>query len=283
MEKFKEKCSHDQKEQWKLTKDTIPLPPKPKAKKQVVNLIYWKTPIGAGNFGDEISKVVMSSLINRTKYELVFNQPNIKINLVGIGSYMQAAKEDSFIFGTGIRTQPIKKFKNLNICAVRGPLTKKHMKHTNNHIKVPNIFGDPALLLPKFYKPVFQETLKEKIGIIPHISNYKKYKTKTIDSKYYLINPTDKWQTIINYIYSCKYIMSSSLHGLICSDAYNKPNIWLDEFKLAEGHFKFKDYFQSQNRKIISIKQINQFDENLLYCKGNTIDLEILLQQFPFK
>ena len=47
------------------------------------------------------------------------------------------------------------------------------------------------------------------------------------------------------YIFG-KAIVSSSLHGLICSDAYNIPNLWLDEYKLIEGDFKFKDYFVSQ-------------------------------------
>ena len=55
----------------------------------------------------------------------------------------------------------------------------------------------------------------------------------------------DKWEHVVIYIISCKYILSSSLHGLIISDAYNIPNIWLDEYKLNEGDFKFKDYFLS--------------------------------------
>ena len=84
-------------------------------------------------------------------------------------------------------------------------------------IAVPEIYGDPALILPKFYKPVIIAKLKDKIGIIPHKSNYSKYINKIDTSKYYLINPTDKWQNVINYICSCKAIISSSLHGLICS------------------------------------------------------------------
>ena len=92
----------------------------------------------------------------------------------------------------------------------------------------------------------------------------------------------DKWQNVINYIYSCKSIVSSSLHGLICSDAYNKPNLWLDQYALPEKDFKFKDYFGSQKRDYIKIKNLDEYDESLLYQKGNTIDLEKLINSFPF-
>ena len=110
-----------------------------------------------------------------------------------------------------------------------------------------------------------------------------KYKNYNFNfTKYYLINPTDKWQNVINYICSCKAIISSSLHGLICSDAYNIPNVWLDEFKLQEGDFKFKDYFASQGREYVKIKILIKYDSSLLYRIGNTIDLDKLLKTFPF-
>lgn len=250
-----------------------------------INLIYFKCKENYGNFGDELSKFIVSSLINTNKYELVYNQLNIETNVVGIGSYIHSAKNNSYIFGSGVRTNPpIEKgwhtYKNLKVCSVRGPLTKDFLEDKN--IKVPDVFGDPALLLPKFYIPNIDIKLKNKIGIIPHKSNYAKYKNIKLDSKYLLISPTDRWQNIINSICSCKCIISSSLHGLICSDAYKIPNIWLDEFKLIEGHFKFKDYFLSQGRKFINIKKLNDFKDELLYKDGNKIDLDKLKNSFPF-
>ena len=252
--------------------------------KKDVNLIYYRDSSLNGNFGDELSKYIMQKLINNEKYNLLYNNNNSLINIVCIGSYIHMAKNDSFIFGSGVRTpnniERGHRYNNLNVCAVRGPFTKKFLE--DRRIKVPEIYGDPALLLPKFYKPVKIEELKDKIGIVPHKSNYSKYINKIDTRKYYLINPTDKWENVINYIYSCKAILSSSLHGLICADAYNTPNVWLDEYKLQEGEFKFYDYFASQNRKIVKITKIDDFDENMLYRLGNTIDLEKLIKSFPF-
>jgi len=250
-----------------------------------INLIYFKDKSINGNFGDELSKFITESLINKSKYRLVYNERNISTNIVCIGSYIHKAKDNSFIYGSGVRTpnniEKGHRYTNLNVSAVRGPLTKRFLER--RHIQIPEIYGDPALLLPKFYKPNINKELKDKIGIVPHKSNYSMYVNKIDTSKYFLINPTDKWKNVINNIYSCKAIISSSLHGLVCSDAYNVPNLWLDEYKLSEGGFKFKDYFASQGREYIKITNLNQYRNDLLYTGGNKINLEKLINAFPFQ
>jgi len=247
-----------------------------------INLIYFKDKSKNGNFGDELSKYIVNSLINKKKYNLLYNKGNIPINLICIGSYIHAAKNNTIIFGSGVRVNNTNShnYNNLDVRSVRGPLTKKFLEKKN--IKVPDIFGDPGLLLPLFYKPKLIDNLKNKIGVIPHKSNYNLYIKKNLNNNFFLISPTDKWQNVINYIYSCKFIISSSLHGLICSDAYNKPNLWLDEYKINEGDFKFKDYFYSQSRKYTKIKNLDEFNEKLLYKGGNKIDLNKLKNSFPF-
>lgn len=254
--------------------------------KKKVNLIYFKDESINGNFGDELSKFITQKMINTNKYELVYNKRNIDINIVCIGSYIHSAENNSFIYGSGIRTvnniEGGHLYKNLNVCAVRGPLTKEFLEKKN--IQVGNVFGDPALLLPKFYQPIIDSSLQNKIGIVPHKSNFDKYNNNinNIDlSIYHLINPTDPWETVINSICSCKAILSSSLHGLVCSDAYNIPNLWLDNYPLPGGDFKFRDYFASQNRACISIKKLKELKEDLLYRDGNKIDLELLINAFP--
>ena len=191
---------------------------------------------------------------------------------------------NSYIYGTGVRTDPpleiFNKYTVLNICSVRGPITKSFLEKRG--FKVPEIFGDPALLLPLFYSPTIVPGLSNKIGVIPHLSNYSKYKYIENNTLYCLINPLENWRDVINKLFSCKYIISSSLHGLICSDAYNKPNIWLDEFSLCEGDLKFRDYFLSQSRDYIKIQGLEEFDETKLYSGGNRIDLEKLRNAFPF-
>ena len=81
---------------------------------------------------------------------------------------------------------------------------------------------------------------------------------------------------VINYIYSCKAILSSSLHGLTCSDSYNNISFFMVRRTwTSKGDFKFL--------KIISkYKKISKFQDELLYSNGNTIDLDSLLKTFTF-
>jgi len=252
--------------------------------KETVNLIYHQDKALNGNFGDELSKFITEQLINTEKYTLVYNKQNIPLNIVCIGSYIHMAPHNSYIYGSGVRTlnniENGHKYTNLNVAAVRGPHTRQFL--LNRKINVPLTYGDPALLLRKLYTPNKILELNDKVGIIPHKSNYKYYVNKIDMTKYELIDPTEKWNNVIDCICSCKSIVSSSLHGLICADAFDVPNLWLDEYKLQEGDFKFKDYFASQNRNYVKITHLNQYDEALLYGEGNQINLTTLESSFPF-
>lgn len=255
--------------------------------KEKINLLYFEEKVENGNFGDELSRFIINELTNKKKYELVFNQPNIKKNIIGIGSYLHAAVNDYYIYGTGVRTNPPIEgshgYTKLNVCAIRGPITYNFL--TRKHITCPSIYGDPALLLKILYKPTIISNLKDKIAFIPHKSNYNKYLNgnKYDKNKFYIINPRQKWSDVVDKICSCKSTVSSSLHGLIVADAYNKPNVMILEYELAEGDLKFKDYYESQKRTYFYIKRLEQFEEKLLYSDGNKIDLEKLKNAFPFK
>jgi pyruvyltransferase len=255
--------------------------------KEKINLLYFEEKVENGNFGDELSRFIISELINKNKYELVFNQPNIEKNIIGIGSYLHAAVNNYYIYGTGIRTNPPVEgshgYTKLNVCSVRGPITHDFLG--KKKIKCQAIYGDPALLLRDLYKPELITNLKDKIAFIPHKSNYNKYlnENKYDKNKFHLINPRQKWSDVVNQIYSCKSTVSSSLHGLIVADAYDKPNVMIYEYELAEGDLKFKDYYTSQKRGYINIKNLEKFQEKFLYKGGNKIDLEKLKDAFPFK
>ena len=127
---------------------------------------------------------------------------------------------------------------------------------------------------------IFQVSLRKPNTGIGEISGKRGEHSVDLPEEFVLINPTWLWTKVVDYICSCKIILSSSLHGLIISDAYKIPNIWLNEYSLNEGTFKFKDYFQSQNRELINIHSIFDYNKIEPYTNGNNICLDQLESSF---
>jgi pyruvyltransferase len=173
------------------------------------------------------------------------------------------------------------------ICAVRGKLTREML--LKRDIDCPEVYGDPVLLMPKFYNPNIRK--KHELGIIPHhIDKVLIPKLKEQFPNAYLIDIQGGTYTIINEILSCKRIVSSALHGIIGADAYGIPSIWikLSDKVLGKG-FKFRDYFSSVNRTdrepLIWTPQTKLEDiENKfkIYNKPE-IDIEPLWNSCPFR
>lgn len=203
------------------------------------------------NYGDDIN---FSFLPNITGYDHVLYKNmgsvyNTQPNYLMIGSILvdKYINDNSIVWGSGmLRIKKLKK-KPKRVCAVRGPLTRKVL--LDSGIDCPEIYGDPALLMPYYYYPYIQK--RYKLGIIPHHSHIKspllnKFKddneVKIIDFTSYL-----DWKTVIKQIVSCDFIVSESLHGLIIAEAYKIPNIWIS-FGDIKQDFKYEDFFRSVNK-----------------------------------
>ena len=191
-----------------------------------ISLTYYHDSKNYGNFGDELSPFIIQELLS-SDYTLTFNAPESDHSLLGIGSIIHLAKENDYVFGSGFGITEPETLPHLNICAVRGPLTRETLGHYS--IDAPEVYGDAALLLPKFYKPITHDGLSNKIGFVPHFNHYDTYASIELPENFHLIDPTMEWRQVIDEITSCQAIVSQSLHGLICADAYNIPNIWFAE------------------------------------------------------
>ncbi|WP_417558885.1 polysaccharide pyruvyl transferase family protein, partial [Mesoflavibacter zeaxanthinifaciens] len=146
------------------------------------------------------------------------------------------------VWGSGILSKTLK-FGNAKFLAVRGFRTIDKLKELNYNI--PEVVGDPALLLPLVYQPKAKE--KYKLGVIPHYIHYEELKMLNSEN-IKIINLLQNVEDVINDINACEYIISTSLHGVIVSHAYGIPSLWI-EFdsanKLSGDNIKFEDYFSS--------------------------------------
>ena len=279
-----------------------------------ISLQYF---VSKNNFGDEISPIIVQNLIG-SDYDLKYNDDNCDERLLAIGSIMQYAQPNDYIFGTGFGIGENTNLSKLNVFAVRGPLSRQKLLEAG--VDCPEVFGDAALLLPFYYEPNYLPELQDKIGVVPHWTTSSNYEKLLENSKqFYFINPTNPWQQVIDEIYSCDKIVSQSLHGLICADAYQTPNVWLEEniwrcscgdisvdsvlnpiepqppcscgrnyqfnaknLPFHDGNFKFLDYLASQNREVSPISHLREALDADYYEDGNQIDLELLRNSFPF-
>lgn len=228
------------------------------------------------NFGDILTPYIVEHFTKKKIKRIPSILRPFLEHFFVIGSILQKSKATTIIWGSGYisekafcDTQPKK------IYAVRGPKTRD--KLLKEGYDCPEVYGDPALLLPEIYQHEEPIHKKYSIGIIPHYVDkahpwldqflgIENVKIIDVQQK----NPL----LVIDEILQCEKIMSSSLHGIIVADAYQVPSLWVSFSDLVVGNgFKFQDYFLSVGR-----------DEQYPVLINEKTSLEELLNEFrPYK
>lgn len=213
-----------------------------------VNLMYFDEKIGPDkkpNVGDLLSKITFGYLLDHKGISSLRSKRGT-VRIAFIGSVIQFLTADAVVYGSGflfdyVAQQFAKKKLKLDVRAVRGPLTRQKLIETG--YTVPEVYGDPAILLPLFYLPQ-KTTEKKDFLVIPHWKTVDKY----VSMGYPVLSPiTDDWQHFVDEIASARLVISSSLHGLILAEAYGIPAILLNE--VEKGNlFKYQDYYFSTGR-----------------------------------
>lgn len=164
--------------------------------------------------------------------------------VLAIGSVIECYKSKRIkVWGSGLMNSTGYIYP-ADFLAVRGEYTRNRIIELG--YSPPNVIGDPALLLPLIYKP--KNVKKYKLGIIPHYVNYDEAINMFKElNDILIVNLLDNIENIIDNINSCECTISSSLHGIIVSHAYEVKSIWGNFHinKLFGDNVKFKDYFSS--------------------------------------
>ncbi len=218
---------------------------------QTIPLFYWSEIKfifkDKENYGDLLSKYLVEKISGRP---VRFVHPKKqawykwdKKNYLAIGSIIHHSTNDSIVWGSGIidRKQPIAK---ADFRAVRGPRTREFLM--NLRYTCPEVYGDPAVLLPIYYKPDVDK--RHKLGVIPHYHDFKLAREIFAEDSEILVIDlmTLDVEKTTREILSCEKTISSSLHGLIVSHAYNTPSIWVEfSNKIFGDGIKYLDYFES--------------------------------------
>lgn len=229
-----------------------------KSMKALGNKIAFYQYNDKGNVGDVISEVILKHFLPDRNLVLVDSKQQGK--LCAVGSIMSKVCENDILWGVGcIKANKIYAFRNLTVLAVRGKLTREAIRGVN----VPEVYGDPALLLPLIYNPQKEKTVE--VGYIPHYIDKPLFEGKDY------IDVALPWKDFVDKVVQCKEIVSSSLHGIIIAEAYGIPATWAvySDGVIGRG-LKFKDYLTGTGRSIQGtgkfppIKNLEEIQQKLI-------------------
>ena len=254
-----------------------------KVVKHRVNIEYSNFPVDAPlNIGDTLTPVVFEYIKN--KYSLVEKKLKQTTHLNMIGSIIAFKKYDAVIWGSGILNEDFERKIKFNakhvkydIRAVRGPLTRDILIRCG--YDCPNVFGDPAILMPLIYKPK-NKIKKYKISIIKHYRD----DTEISNGLHEISVVTSDYKYFIDEICASELVVSSSLHGLIIAESFGVPTIWYNP--QGRGTFKYKDWYLSiginDPAVINNISEIGEKRNVGLDSKISQL-VEPLMDSFPFE
>lgn len=197
------------------------------------------------NWGDKLNPVLMALLSGRKVLHSScrIDTPSTTIYKV-IGSGIASATAHHVVWGSGFIDQNDQIPTPRHICGVRGPLTREKLRAAG--AKCPEVYGDPAVLMPLFYRPEIE--VKYDLGIIQHFRDAEQEPLPRVPDgmQVKVIDIKGSIAKVINDILSCREIVSSSLHGLIAAHAYGVPATWVKFSNRPLGDdFKFRDYWAS--------------------------------------
>jgi pyruvyltransferase len=252
--------------------------------KRGIPLYYYDTRIDFdfANFGDMLSEKIIERIVGR-KISVTFNtnfhhhrQGN---KLLAIGSILHYAENYDVIWGSGIHgnhlSPDIYSLRYADIRAVRGPLTRQFL--LNYGIPCPEVYGDPALLIPRLF-PEFKRALNPSFEyiIIPHFSD-----TFFCMTDPQVVSVKWDWDKVIQRILDAQFVISSSLHGIIVAEAFGIPARYL-RISEHEPLFKYKDYYFGTNH--FDFKYATSVEEALEMGgeEPPQCDLDRLLNAFPY-
>jgi pyruvyltransferase len=194
------------------------------------------------NFGDLLGPWIVARIRDRLGLRRAVSQRH---RLLTVGSIINlVAREDDIVWGSGIHGNflPLPTpFPSLDIRAVRGPLTAELLRESGN--KVPDVYGDPALLVPYLWRDS-QLGIERCSGGTVIVPNYYDLSAAPPGA----LNPRGSLLERIRLIASANRVIASSLHGIVIAEAYGVPAVLVASE--SERRFKYEDYYGGTGRSL---------------------------------
>jgi pyruvyltransferase len=239
---------------------------------QKVSLFYFTPAKYSTNFGDALSPKIVEKIIKKN----LVNDKSYGQKMLAVGSILHFAKDNDVIWGSGLNGKvPLgsHKFTALDVRAVRGPLTRKFL--ISKGIKCPEVYGDPALLMSLLFPELKASPTLDYI-VIPNMNEMDEFKNFPN-----LVLPTQDCMAVVEQILKAKFVIAGSLHGIVVAEAFGIP-ARLIRITEKENIFKYKDYYYGTGRKKFRIAYSLQEAIEMGGEPMPIVDLNLLLESFPY-
>lgn len=201
------------------------------------------------NFGDYLSPLIVEMASGKS----VEYAPIHKADMMAIGSIMNREQKAKRFFlsrrlhvwGSGTdapgRIYSARHFYH----AVRGGLTREQIEDGVRREDV--ALGDPGLLADRWWNGRPRPAKRFTLGFIPHYVDRSAEVVRHAESLPGVKVIDVYWPVdeVLKAIQECHFVISSSMHGLIVSDAFGVPNrrIVISHGKISD--YKFVDYYSA--------------------------------------
>ena len=245
---------------------------------------FWCRSPSRPNFGDALTPWLIERV---TGTHPRFREPGDPCHKYFVtGSVVSLAQPPCTVWGSGIMSANDVICPGVELAAVRGPLTRHRALACD--VQCPEIYGDPAMLLPTFYRPADAE--RRGIGLALHYSDFARFGGQPPPKINRVIDLQQPIDVVVNELTRCELVATSSLHALITSHAYGVPATWIEFQPLPSGDgSKFRDYLLSIGCPVDSPLQVvnGKLNPELLWKESiappRTPSIEELWNACPFR
>jgi pyruvyltransferase len=235
-------------------------PRRPVFRGRVGKLVPMKRPVG--NFGDLLGPMIVERMRERLGLDIAVGLPDHR--LLSVGSILQYAQNP-----------PWATLDTLDVRAVRGPLTRRRLRE--HGFSVPEVYGDPALLLPELFPELSdwsREPKRYALTIVPNLHDLVE-----LSGRPHIVSPRAPVWRVLERIARSELVVGSSLHGIIVAEALGVPARLVAPAR--ENLFKYRDYFESTGRDVLPLAATVDAAINAGGAPGPIWDPAPLMDAFP--
>jgi len=213
-------------------------------------------PIRVNNFGDLLGPLIVAEIVRRKG--LTASAPTSPSDadaaapvLFSVGSVVQFARPGDVVWGAGVNGKSLSALgtalSSLDVRAVRGPETRRELQQRG--AAVPEVYGDPALLLPELWPALLDATdrKRRRVLVAPNLREYRAERAAGgARGERAVLNPQRPLGEVIRTIAESELVVGSSLHALIVAEALGVPAVGV--VSAVEHPLKYADYYGGTGR-----------------------------------